>query len=200
MLDSVHGKVIEADLDSVVVDVGGMAMRLKIPPRSNRDATVGSEARFYCHLMLRDEQFHLYGFAGPVDREAFHVLLTVSGLGPEKARGLLGVMTPGDIATAVAEEDSRRFQVVKGIGARLAQRLALELRGKVDHFQETARPPRAAAVRESAHMTDLVGALTQLGFPRTQSEEAARAAISETPDQSMEAHLRAAIRSLQSSG
>lgn len=199
MLDSVHGTVLEAGADSVVIEVGGLALRLKVPPGSARGASVGSTARFFCHLMVREEQFQLFGFANSRDREIFHVLLSVSGLGPEKARALLGVMTPSDVARAVVEEDSRRFQIVKGIGSRLAQRLALELKGKVDAFLEVTIPSRAISSRSSGQLTDLIGALTQLGFPRAPAEEAARGAIEAAPEQTMEDHLRAAIRSLQSS-
>lgn len=197
MLDSVRGIVLEAGLEAAVLEVGGLALRLKVPPGSCRGLRVGDEARLFAHLMLREEQFHLYGFVDAEVREAFSVLLGVSGLGPEKARGLLGALQPAEIARAVAEGDSRRFQVVKGIGTRLAQRLALELKGKVDGFLHGAPSDPRGRGPSSAARGDLVAALSQLGFPRVQAEQAARAATDETPDASMEDLLRAALRVLQ---
>lgn len=202
MLDSVRGRILGRDTDAVVVECGAFSLRVRVPPGSDPGA-LGDETALHCHLLLRDDQLHLYGFVRAAERGLFRVLLTVSGLGPEKALALLGAMSPGSIAGAVLEKEPKRFQVVKGIGTRLAQRLAVELDGKLDSWA-VAGGPDAGATGGAAHRSAghegsmLVATLVHLGYPRGVAEEAARGAVdAEGEDAALEALVKSALRALQ---
>lgn len=200
MLDSVRGRLLRRELDAVVVDCGPFAVRARVPPGS-APGPLGQETTLACHLLLRDEQFHLFGFVTPAERDLFRVLLTVSGLGPEKALALLGAMAPASIARAVLEKEAKRFQAVKGIGARLAQRLAIELEGKLDAWAVVgpARDGEASATsRPGGEASLLVATLVHLGYPRPVAEEAARAAERTAGEgAALETLVKAALRELQ---
>lgn len=195
MLEAISGRLLESSGDSAVVEVSGIALRLKTPPGTLRSSP-GSEVRLYCHMLIREEQFHLYGFSRPEERDVFLTLLSVSGLGPEKARLILGSLSPSEIARAVMDGDARRFQVVKGVGTRLAQRVALELKGKVDlHLRAAADDP---VPHQGSLAADLVTALTQLGFARGRAERAASETMAEHADATMPDLIKHALRRLQS--
>ena len=199
MLDSLRGTVLSVDGESAVLESGGFGVRARLPAGAAVSLPVGAEARLYTYLLLRDEQFLLYGFHTEIERDLFAVLLSVSGLGPEKARGLLGALTPADVVRAVADEDSRRFQAVKGVGTRLAQRIAIELKGKLDDFAARvdagARP--AAGAPRGGPVADVAAALCQLGYPRARADAAASAACDANPDASLEDLVKGALRALQ---
>ncbi len=201
MLDSVRGRILGREADAVVVECGAFGLRVRVPPGSDPGAR-GDETALHCHLLLRDDQLHLYGFVAPAERDLFRVLLTVSGLGPEKALGLLGAMPPASIARAVLEKEPKRFQVVKGIGARLAQRLALELDGKLDAWAVAGGGRGADGTPSERSETGadslLVATLVHLGYPATTARDAAAAAEkSEGEDAALETLVKAALRELQ---
>ena len=201
MLDSVRGRLLVREADAAVVECGAFALRVRVPRGCDPGAT-GAEASFHVHLLLRDDQLHLYGFLTPAERDIFRVLLTVSGLGPEKALALLGALSPASIAAAVLEKEPKRFQVVKGVGARLAQRLALELDGKLDAWAVpgAASAPLDASGSADADVEDalLIATLTRLGYPRPVAERAAHAAVEESPDDApLESLVKTALRALQ---
>lgn len=194
MLDQLRGVVLGRADGAVIVDCGGLGLRLRVPSRTAESLREGAEARLFCYLTLREEQFHLYGFADVLERDLFLVVLGVSGVGPEKAIALLSALTPGEIASAVAAEDGKRFEAVRGIGQRLAARLALELKGKVDGFHGAGKPgaPPAGAAGDACL------ALEQLGYSRAAAEQAVRgvaAALGEVAG--APALIRAALAALQ---
>jgi holliday junction DNA helicase RuvA len=196
VLESIHGKIIELAADSVVIDLGAVALRLRISAATARTLRIGEAARLHCHLRMREEEMTLYGFARAAERVAFDTLLGVSGLGPEKALALLSAFPPEVIARTIEDKDSKRFRTVRGIGDKLAQRIVLELTGKLDAL---ARVAESIPATGSSHGTqrDLVATLTQLGYPRATAEVAAESAIrSGPPDATLEDLVKFALRNL----
>ena len=202
MLDSLRGRVLSTSLDAVVVECSGVAFRMKVPPGTGRSLRTGEEGRLYTHLLMRDEQFHLFGFVEEPERDLFLALLSVSGMGPEKARLILGTLKPYQVAAAVDREDARSFQVVKGVGARLAQKLVIELSGKLDRFRTAgAEAPTAASSLATPQQDDLIAALQQLGYTRTNAEVAANKALKECePTSELETLIKSALRILHAGG
>lgn len=195
MLDSLRGTVLEARPEAAVVETGGFALRIRLPAGATAGLVPGQEVRFYCYLLFRDEQFLLYGFTSQGQRDLFATLLGVSGLGPEKARAILGAMSPADVVRAVERAESRRFQAVKGIGTRLAERLVVDLKGKLEEFAALDRANSTQPASGSG--ADVMAALLQLGFPRSQVEPAADAALQADPAGTTEALVKSALRILQ---
>ena len=197
MIESLRGTVGTLGKDAAVLELGGVGWRVRVPTGTAQRLVRGQQAQLACHLLLRDDQFHLYGFATPLERDLYRILLAVSGLGPERALGLMSAQSPENIARAVHASDPAPFQIVRGIGNRLAQRIVLELQGKLDSLEiDSPGPPSADEPRENA--ADLTATLVKLGYPRTQVERASRSAFEATAaDAPLEELVRAALRSLQ---
>ncbi|MBI4878589.1 MAG: Holliday junction branch migration protein RuvA [Planctomycetes bacterium] len=197
MLESLRGVVIACERDAVVVEVSGFALRLRTPKGAAEPLCPGEEARLFCHLLLRDDQFHLFGFREKTERDMFIVLLGVPGLGPEKALAVLGARSPQAIVAAVQDESPKHFEIIKGIGARLSQRIVLELKGKLDALA-LGFPAGAASLDAGGPLADLISTLGRLGYARAVAEAAARAALAgAAPDESLEELVKSALRSLQ---
>mgnify|MGYP001941205109 FL=1 len=151
--------------------------------------------------MVKEDSLTLYGFSADEDREMFQVLQSVSGLGPKLALAALSVMGAGELAAAIGAEDVKALQSIPGVGKRMAQRLALELKDKVAVFApsepstagagDTAVAPVGGAVVES-----VTEALIGLGFTDKGARPVVEAAYAENPDADTSSLLRAALAQL----
>ena len=188
MIASVRGVVLETGLDWVVVEVGGVGMRLFVPPSTISEIVTGpEEVNLSTHLAVRDDALTLYGFTSGTDRDTFETLLGVSGIGPRTALATLSVLTPAELREAIEEADLSTLQRVPGIGKKSAQRMVLELGGKLAAPQEQTKPGQAFAEEVSA-------ALEQLGW----SKSVADRTLEKLGDQYVDASslLRAALQQL----
>lgn len=140
----------------------------------------------------------LYGFTSQDDRDMFHVLQTVSGLGPKLALAALSVMSAGDLAQAIAGEEAARLQKIPGVGKRVAQRLILELKDKVNAFApaESADLSSAAPAAAGPVVEDVVEALIGLGFTDKMARPVVESVVAEQPDAATPVVLRAALSQL----
>jgi len=212
-----RGTLVElGSLDAVVetggVEAGGVGWQLTVP-LSTAEALRGSrgqEVLVYTHLLVREDDLRLFGFATLDEREAFRLLLSVSRMGPAIAIQALSGISVGDLVGALASGDSATLCRIKGVGKKLAERLVLELREKaglllhrlgVDAESSAASKPSAGGEGERA-VTDVVVALTELGYAPKEAQRRADDAWSElSPDGetndvvvSVEALLREALR------
>ncbi len=206
MLDSVIGRILEAAPGEAVLDCGAFALRLRVPASSStiEQLKVGETVRLYCHLRLREEEFSLYGFIRAGERATFSTLLSVAGLGPEKAIALLSAMPPSTIVRTIAEKDSKRFRTVRGIGDKLAQRLILELTSKLDTMAaviaDSSENGRGRFVEtfEDPILRDAVATLVHLGYAKGVAESAATSALaSKGRTAPLEDVIKQALRNLQ---
>jgi holliday junction DNA helicase RuvA len=191
MIASVRGKVKGRAADHVVVECGGVGYRLNVSAQTLGGVPVpGRETSLFAHLVVRDDAHHLYGFAGEDERELFLRLISVAGVGPKMALAVLSGSSAPEVARAIAAGDSKRFQVVPGVGKKTAERIIVELREKVagrvdDEIVVTRaadRSPRALA-RE---------ALLGLGFAPQETDEMLDGAEGETAEDLIAEALRAA--------
>ncbi len=184
MISTVRGSLLQTGLDWVVVEVGGLGLRVltapgtvsKLPPR-------GQEVFLETYLVVRDDALTLYGFASAAEREMFEVLLGVSGIGPRTALGALAVLTPAELAGAIEQADLAVLQRVPGVGRKSAQRMVLELGGKL--------PSGIGASPDSQLRTEVAAALEQLGWGKPQVDKTLAGLDGDYPDAS--AMLRAAL-------
>jgi len=132
VIASVRGAVISRRPDHVVVEAGGIGYRLAVSSQTLRAIPpVGEEAFLHSHLVMRDDSMNLFGFASEQERELFHLLVGVQGVGPKVALAVLSGGTARDLLRAIALGDAARFQAVPGIGKRTAERIIVELRERV---------------------------------------------------------------------
>ena len=190
MYEYLSGRLIERGPDAVVLDVGGVGYqllasgqtlgRLPSPPRDG--------VTLFVHDMTRDERTVLFGFVSREERALFLKLLTVSRVGPGIALSLLSALEPGALASAVESGDYKSLARVKGVGGRLAERLVVELKGRLGDLQ-----PLPGLLHDQRGA--VTAALVALGYPRAAAETAAdRACTGAGPTASLESLLKQALR------
>ena len=169
MIAQLQGKLIEKNPTELVIDCGGVGYDVKIS--LNTYTTIGSaEAiRVYTKLIVREDAQILYGFASKEEREMFNYLISVSGIGPNIAMVMLSSMVPEEIAFAIQTEDVVTIQGIKGIGAKTAQRVILDLKGKV---MKIAGGIENSPALNNTNRFDALNALVSLGFDKKAAEKA----------------------------
>ncbi|MDO5494987.1 MAG: Holliday junction branch migration protein RuvA [bacterium] len=193
MISSVRGLVAHIGLDHAVIEVGGVGMAVQSTPGTLAALRLGSEGYLATTLVVREDSLTLFGFETPDEREAFLVLQTVTGVGPRLALAVLAVLGPEDLRRAVAEEDLTMLMRVPGIGKKSAQRLVLELAGKIGAPSGTVTE-NVAEAPPSGMDEDVVAALTQLGWS---AKDAGAAVVAVAEEHSGKAAvLRAALQYL----
>lgn len=160
MIASLQGIVDGIGTDWMVVNVGGVGYKVSVPTSVlSEGGVLNREIKLYTHLHVREDEMTLYGFAAPEDLRLFDTLLTVSGLGPKTALGMLSAMSSGDLTVAIASGAQEYLTSIPGIGKKTADRIILELRDKMGAL--AAASPAARITQEN---TDVVSALTSLGY------------------------------------
>ncbi|MCI9887905.1 Holliday junction branch migration protein RuvA [Micrococcales bacterium 31B] len=196
MIAYLEGTPVSVSLDHTVLLVGGVGYLVKATAGTLATLRVGEPAALHTSLVVREDSLTLFGFVGPDEREVYELLQTVSGIGPKVALAVLSVLTPDQFRAAVHGGDAATITRVPGIGAKGAQRLLLELKGKVAPpvaATPEEYPGESAAVSDTA-VDSVVEALMGLGW----NEKASRDAVAKSAEGGMNtsALLRAALRHL----
>ncbi len=189
MLDFLEGKVVEKAEENVVLAVGGIGFRLFVPARTLSEVKTGQELRLYAHLLFQEDEFFLYGFATPEEREMFVALLSVPQVGPRLAFKLVSALPPGQFVAALRRGDLSALDGVRGIGRRTAQRVLLELSERALRWAPQEVPP------ETEREKIVLQALTSkaLGFKAEEARKAVELVRKECPEASVEEMLRRAL-------
>ncbi len=189
MLEFVEGPIVEAGEESLVVALGGLGVRIGVPARTVAELAGSDAAQLFTHLVLREDGIELWGFATREEREMFVALLSVPQVGPKLAFRLVAALPPAELSAAVQRGDLSVLDGVKGIGRRTAQRVMVELSGKLAQWAPSAPSPR----QEKAEV--VVRALTSkvLGFPEAEARRAVEKLLRESPDASVEELIRRAL-------
>lgn len=133
MISSLYGRVRNLTSEKVVIEVGGVGLSIAITPNTSLRLTLGNDAQLFTSLVVREDSLTLFGFLDEESRHIFDLVQTVSGIGPKVAMSILAVMTPEDLGVAVGQENVAAIERVPGIGHKGAQRMILELKGKISH-------------------------------------------------------------------
>ena len=171
MIGRLHGKLIEKTPPQVLVDVGGVGYEVDVPMSTfcNLPAE-GSEIMLLTHFIVREDAQLLYGFATAAERQTFRALIRISGVGPRIALAVLSGMSTQDLADAVEQGNATLLTRVPGIGKKTADRLVLELKGKL---AGNAFAPAGGAA--SAAQADILSALMALGYSEREAQASVRA-------------------------
>ena len=167
MIASIFGRVRSLQNDRAVIEVGGVGLSLNITAATSARLSVGNDAQFFTSLVVREDSLTLFGFVDESSRILFDLVQTVSGIGPKVALSILGVMTPEDLGIAIAQENVKAIERVPGIGHKGAQRLILELKGKISQHSAGPYFGHLPAWREQ-----LTSALISLGFSAKEGDGA----------------------------
>lgn len=185
MIAFLRGPLLQRAADSVILDVNGIGYRVRIPTTTlSRLGDLGTVAELYTHLHVREDDLSLFGFVTQDEQDLFELLLSVSGIGPKVALGILSSAPPNEIRAAISQNNLEILGSIKGIGKKTAQRLVLELKGKVEVGEE---------ISELSPLDGEVAAtLINLGYSASEAQRAARA----VPGKTLEDKLRAALQYL----
>lgn len=179
MISSLRGTVLHTTSDQVVIDVGGVGFSVAVPGDVAHTATVGEELRLHTSLIVREDALSLFGFADRGELEIFTLLISVTGVGPKSALGVLSHLTADQIAEAVTAEDDAPFRRVSGIGPKTAKLIVVQLAGKVHPVAAPAKPQAAAADDVVSQVT---AALVGLGWSEKVAAEAATQTAADATD------------------
>jgi Holliday junction DNA helicase RuvA len=151
-----------------VVEVGGVGISVVLTPSTSAQLTLGSQQQLFTSLVVREDSLTLYGFLTDEAKGLFELVQTVSGIGPKVAMSIVGAMSPEDLARAISQEEISVIEKVPGIGRKGAQRLILELKGKLSDLSSN----QTYKVHQPAWREKLVSGLTSLGFSPKEADGA----------------------------
>jgi holliday junction DNA helicase RuvA len=172
LITAVRGKLEIIGLDSVILEVGGVSLRIFVPVTLLSDVgEIGQEVKLYTHFLVREDQMALYGFRASDQLELFELLIGVSGVGPKAA---LGIISSADVATvnvAISQSNVDFLKKIQGIGPKTAGRIILELKGKLVETSTASKSSALAGAsgnaklsQEALQRTQVIDALTGLGY------------------------------------
>ncbi|MCP1288569.1 MULTISPECIES: Holliday junction branch migration protein RuvA [Chromobacterium] len=194
MIGRLSGNLIEKLPPQVVLDVNGVGYEVDVPMTTFYQLpALGQKTTLFTHLVVREDAHLLFGFASKEDRQTFRQLVKVTGIGAKIALAILSGMTTDELAVAVASEDIKRLSAVPGIGKKTAERLVLELRGKLATGSTLTAPGGLAFAATPDEKGDIVNALLALGY---NEKEAAAATKGLPAEVTVSEGVRLALKSL----
>ncbi len=173
MIAFLSGTVRHKDLNLVIVDVAGVGYKVLVPTDVALEATLSQPIFLWTHLAIREISHDLFGFLEKETLEIFELLITISGIGPKTALGILNVASPATLRQAVGSGETSYLTRVSGIGKKNAEKIVLELKDKLKHTDEDTSTSSAQVRSEG----DALEALISLGY----SERDAREALKKVP-------------------
>ena len=161
----IEGSLVEKETDRAVVLTGGVGYEIIMPQALIAQLPAkGSTTRIYTYFNVREDAHELYGFLSRAQKALFIKLISVSGVGPKAAMAILGVLSPEQAALAIVTEDIAALSSAPGVGKKIAQRIALELKEKIDNESLTGASFEAVGSIAAGEGTEVIQALTALGY------------------------------------
>ena len=189
----ISGKVTEKTPAYVVIDNHGIGYFINITLNTFTAIGEKEEVKLYTHTQILEDAHNLFGFYSQKERDLFELLISVSGVGCNTARLILSSLTVSELSNAIANDDAKTIQSVKGIGAKTAQRIVIDLKDKlkkIDVQTEIFSAPN------NTIRTEALSALTILGFNKAAIEKALDKILKQNPDASVEALIKEALKIL----
>jgi len=194
MITQLQGKLVEKNPTNVVIDCNGVGYFVNISLNTYAALPEGEAIKLYTYLQIKEDAHTLYGFLTKAEREVFVLLISVSGVGAGTARTMLSSLTAAQVRNAIVNGEVATIQSVKGIGAKTAQRVVLDLKDKMLKLQDFADVPISAV---STHKEEALAALEVLGFMRKQAEKVVDKIVQVAPEAlSVEDIIKQALKSL----
>lgn len=183
MIAYLRGKVLTTTMETAILDVNGVGYEVYCSGGAFKKLVIGQVGELHTYLQVKEDGITLFGFADPKEKELFLKLITVSGVGPKMGISILASMSAEEFARAIATADVKTLSKVKGLGKKTAEKIVLELHGKISAAEvlgasgesvgaETAQPTAKATPQEEEAISALMG----LGFTRAESAQAVKKA------------------------
>ncbi len=193
MYEYIKGEVVEINPTYVVIETGGVAYFVKISLYTYSATKEEKTACFYLHQIVREDAHLLYGFATKTEREIFRLLISVSGVGSNTASVMLSYLSPADVKEAVISENENVLKSVKGIGAKTAKRIILDLKDKIG---KTVVEASTIEISDNNIKDEAVSALVMLGFQKNLVNKTATKILKDNPEFNVENVVKEALKSM----
>ena len=193
MITHIKGKLVEKNPTFVVIEANGVGYWLNISLNTFSNLPNQESVFLYTHLSIKEDAHTLYGFITKVEREIFRLLISVSGVGPSIARTMLSSMTTDEIQRAIASGNVSLIQSVKGIGAKTAQRVLVDLRDKISN---TFVNDEVSINESNTNKNEALSALEVLGFNKKQAEKVLDKILIEDKAATVEVLIKKALKNL----
>lgn len=191
MIGLLNGRLIEKNATELLIDCSGVGYEVKISLNTYSQLPDGESIRLFTRLIVREDAHLLFGFYSKEEREMFNNLISVSGIGPNTAMIMLSSLKTDEIAHAIQIEDVNTIQSIKGIGAKTAQRVIIDLKGKMLKFSSTSENIFS---QNNRNRFDALNALVSLGFDKKSAEKVLDKI--DTGEQTVEVLIKEALRLL----
>ncbi len=196
MYEYISGKLTEIAPTYAVVEAAGVGYYINISLQTFSAIEAQSDVRLYVHFTVREDAQLLYGFATKIERELFRNLISVSGVGGNTARMILSTYSSSELRNIIATENAVLLKNVKGLGLKTAQKIIVELSGKMLELGADKAEVVQVAQAKPAAYDETLSALQMLGFQRGASDKVVKAIFAEEPEISVEEAVRQALRRL----
>jgi Holliday junction DNA helicase RuvA len=209
MIEYLSGEIKRRHASGIILDVKGIGYGLELTIPDMCDLISAKECSLWVHTRVREDLIKLYGFLVWEDKETFEALIAVNGIGPKIAIAILSTLTPSELKRAVHEKRTEILELVPGIGRRSAEKIIVEMTGKIDRLSTVERSRNSGGLRhqevifdtsyDDQMVQDVVGALVNLGFKDKDVGRIVDASRKLLPDADLPALLKASLQSLRKS-
>lgn len=193
MITHIQGKLVEKNPTNVVIDCNGVGYFLNISLHTFSQLPDKEHIKLYTFLQVREDAHTLFGFSSTSEREIFKLLISVSGVGAAIARTMLSSLTPTQIKEGIAIGDAALIQSIKGIGAKTAARVILDLKDKILKVYDI---DEVSVRTHNTNRDEALSALEVLGFTRKQSERVVDKIVKNQPEATVETIIKDALKNL----
>ena len=194
MIARLKGALVEKSPTRIVLDVGGVGYDVLVPLSTFYElGDPGSTVTLRVHTHVREDAIALYGFSRTLELDLFERLIAINGIGPKLALAVLSGIDPAELVRAIRAQDVARLTRIPGVGKKTAERIGLELKDRLPH---AAAAPQTLGGAEDDRRSDLLSALTNLGYKGAVADKAVDAAMKKTPKASFEDLLRDILRGM----
>jgi len=193
MITHIQGKLTEKTPTSVVIECHGVGYKLNISLHTYSQIPDSEHLKLYTHLQVKEDSHTLYGFSSLAEREIFRLLISVSGIGSSIARTMLSSLTPKQVREGIAVGDVALIQSIKGIGAKTAQRVIIDLKDKILKIYDI---DEVSVSKDNTNKDEALSALEVLGFVKKQAERVVDKIIMSQPEASVETIIKQALKNL----
>ncbi|MBN2637087.1 MAG: Holliday junction branch migration protein RuvA [Prolixibacteraceae bacterium] len=193
MYEFIRGTIIERNPANIIIEAAGVGYFVNISLNTYSKLGAKKEDVLFLHQVVREDAHVLYGFAEKAERTLFRNLISVNGVGANTAIMMLSSLNPDEISAAVTTENVAVLKGVKGIGAKTAQRIIIDLKDKLGKFNET---DQILLSPNNTIRNEALSALVMLGFVKRDAEKTVTAIIKEQPDATVESVIKQALKRL----
>ncbi|WP_298541682.1 Holliday junction branch migration protein RuvA [uncultured Aquimarina sp.] len=193
MITQIKGRLVEKNPTDVIIDCNGVGYILHISLHTFSLLSDQEVIQLYTHLQVKEDSHTLFGFAEKSEREIFRLLISVSGIGASTARTMLSSLHPDQIKDAIASNDVATIQSIKGIGAKTAQRLIIDLKDKI---LKVYNIDELSVSQNNTNKDEALSALETLGFNRKQVEKVVDKILKVSPVETVENIIKQALKNL----